>query len=360
MNTKLVYALTCDECGTYIEQALISIFSARYHNPQAHIVLLTDNKTNQLLVDKRGEINTLITEKIVIDFEDDTLSALYRSRWLKTSARRLVRGNLLYIDCDTVIQRSLDDIDQVDGDMVMVYDAHMTVAEYTPEMFDLSVENCAKLGFDATSERYYYNGGVILVKDSEIGNKLFDFWHEEWKKGTEIQFYGDEPSLMKSNALLGYVITRLSDEWNCQVFMSPLFMPNSYILHYWCLKNRSFIFAPKYLQYIKINGLTDYAKETILHSTDSMLPFVNYYSTYKLEDYLSMPMKYGKVFKDYAKNIDPIFEQFPLLMVMSKLEKKLLLSGFFYLVSISIMMRNLVKYKVLRRGINKSVITCAP
>ena len=62
MQTKLVYVLTCAPEATYIEQALISIWSARYHNPDAHIVLLVDDLTNQLLVGKRAEVLEYITE----------------------------------------------------------------------------------------------------------------------------------------------------------------------------------------------------------------------------------------------------------------------------------------------------------
>jgi hypothetical protein len=56
MKTKLVYVLTCAKEATYIEQALISIWSARYHNPDAHIVMLVNDKTNGLLVRKRAEV----------------------------------------------------------------------------------------------------------------------------------------------------------------------------------------------------------------------------------------------------------------------------------------------------------------
>ena len=64
MKTKLVYVLTCAPEATYIEQALISIWSARYHNLDAHIVLLVDDKTNELLVGKRAEVLVYITEKV--------------------------------------------------------------------------------------------------------------------------------------------------------------------------------------------------------------------------------------------------------------------------------------------------------
>ena len=98
MQTKLVYVLTCTPEATYIEQALISIWSARYHNPDAHIVLLLDDKTNELLVGKRAEVLEYVTEKVVVPFEDANATMMCRSRWIKTQVRQLVKGDFLFID----------------------------------------------------------------------------------------------------------------------------------------------------------------------------------------------------------------------------------------------------------------------
>ena len=86
MQTKLVYVLTCAPEATYIEQALISIWSARYHNPDAHIVLLVDDLTNQLLVGKRAEVLEYVTEKVVVELPAE-MNVVNRSRWIKTSGQ---------------------------------------------------------------------------------------------------------------------------------------------------------------------------------------------------------------------------------------------------------------------------------
>ena len=78
MQTKLVYVLTCASEKHYIEQALIAVFSARHWNPEACIVLLVDDKTDALLVGKRSEILDYVSEKIVVPFENATLSPMYR------------------------------------------------------------------------------------------------------------------------------------------------------------------------------------------------------------------------------------------------------------------------------------------
>lgn len=347
MKTKIVYALTCNETGTYIEQALMSVYSARYHNPDADIIVLTDDVTDKMLIGARAQINEYVTEKIVVPFDEDK-SALYRSRWLKTSCRRLVRGPLVYIDCDTIIQHSLAELDDVEGDMVMVYDEHLTVEDYTQVMLDVTVTNCAKLGFDASKEVYYYNGGVILVKDTKVGNELFNKWHEEWKRGVEeAQFFGDEPSLMKMNHEMGYVITRLPDEWNCQVFMNPLFMPDAYILHYWLLKNKSYMYEKPFLNYVKEHGIDDYVKECILHSLDSMLPYTNRLGVASLKEYMRFPKRYAKGLEQYAAHVDARLEEFIWNRKLSGFEQKCLRKHSYKICMWSFTIRNFIKYKIL-------------
>lgn len=70
MKTKLVYVLTCAPEATYIEQALMAVSSARYLNPTAHIVLLTDDKTSSILHagGPRVEILRYISEEKVTRF----------------------------------------------------------------------------------------------------------------------------------------------------------------------------------------------------------------------------------------------------------------------------------------------------
>ena len=125
MKTKLVYVLTCAPEGNYIEQALMSVWSARHWNPDAHIVLITDNLTDQLFVGKRAEILDYISEKIVVPFEDDSLSMVYRSRWLKTSVRQLIKGDFLFIDCDTIVCKSLAGGDSFDKEICAVRDSNV-------------------------------------------------------------------------------------------------------------------------------------------------------------------------------------------------------------------------------------------
>ena len=53
MKTKIVYTVVSDETDIFIEQALLSIFSLRKHNPNAYVELVIDSLTNESTKGKR-------------------------------------------------------------------------------------------------------------------------------------------------------------------------------------------------------------------------------------------------------------------------------------------------------------------
>ena len=310
MKTKLVYVLTCAPEATYIEQALISIWSARYHNPNAKIMLIVDDKTNELFVGNRSEVLDYVTEKKVVEFDAD-MTMHYRSRWLKTRVRELIDGDMLFIDCDTICCSSLEDIDECAALVAMVPDEHLPVQNY-PDTLKLSLsEYCNKLGYNILEEKWYFNSGVIYAKDTWEVRQLWRYWHECWVEGEKKGVKPDQPSLGKANILCNRIIQHLPDVWNTLIYMNPIFVKEGKILHFWNFRNKSFIFAPAFLKYLKENGLTLYAKDNILTPLKSILPFNNILTQSNVCQYL----KYSKQIRQqrmlYALNVDATFADFP-------------------------------------------------
>ena len=216
MNTKLVYVLTCAPEATYIEQALMAVWSSRYHNPNAHIVLLTDDLTDKLLTGTRGELLNYISEKIVVPFDVDK-NMHYRSRWLKTSVRKLIKGDYLFIDCDTITMCDLSHIEQVKDDIAMVRDENINVADEDYAAAKPMIDNCKAVGVDITKEKYYFNSGVMYVRDTDITHKLYETWHQYWQEGVAKGINLDQPTFAKANITCGRPVALLEDRWNAIV-----------------------------------------------------------------------------------------------------------------------------------------------
>lgn len=318
MKTKLVYVLTCAPEATYIEQALISIWSARYHNPDAHIVLLVDDKTNELLVGKRAEVLEYVSEKIVVPFDENT-SMMYRSRYIKTNARQLVDGDMLFIDCDTIINQALDEIDTLGCEVGAVCESNLPIERFCPALYQSMNENAVKTGWNPEVEQYYFSSGVIYAKDTPRAHRLFEQWHQEWLDGIEKGINIDQPSLAKANIECEHIIQRIDDKWNCIMFTYPRWAKNAGILHFASYRNMSFLFTKRVLQYIRENGLTDYIKQYILHPTESYIPFDSEFYHYSVNEYiLSFRVLYRGI-KDYAQHIDATFEDYKAKDIVGKL-----------------------------------------
>ena len=322
MKTKLVYVLTCAPEATYIEQALISIWSARYHNSDAHIVLLVDDLTNELLVGKRAEVLEYVTEKVVIPFEDANASMMFRSRWIKTQVRQLVKGDLLFIDCDTIVNKSLEEIDEVKAEAAAVPESNLPIADFHPSLYESMEENAKKIGWDIAGEEYYYSSGVIYAKDTPIAHQLFQSWHQYWQEGLNIDVPIDQPSLAKANIECGHIIQLIDNRWNCIMFTYPRHANEANILHFAAYRNMSFLFSKRVLGYIKTNGLTEYIREYIAHPCHSYIPFDSDFYHYGLWDYIKCFKLLSQGVQEYATYIDATFADYNPKNIVYKLLQK--------------------------------------
>lgn len=305
MKTKLVYVLTCSPEDTYIEQALISVWSARYHNPDTPIILLVDDKTDKLLVGKRGEILDYISEKIVVPFDADK-SMHYRSRWLKTKSRELVQGDMFYIDCDTIVTTDLSAIEQVDAEIAMVRDENVDFQDEVDSIAQKMIDYCNIIGVDLAKEKYYFNGGIIYAKDTELTHRIFTKWHAYWQEGLQVGLNIDQPSFAKSNLECERPVVLLEDRWNAIASTQIEEIYSAYILHFW--RGVSFFYNQSAMQYIQDNGLTDIVKYYILHPTYTFLPFDSHVAQYKGNDYIRFYKILKRALKDYGTHFDSDFE----------------------------------------------------
>ena len=328
MQTKLVYVLTCAPEATYIEQALISIWSARYHNPDAHIVLLVDDKTNQLLVGKRAEVLEYITEKVVIPFEDTNATMMYRSRWIKTQVRQLVKGDLLFIDCDTIITQSLADADDIECEIGAVLDTHRPVSAFqSSERINL-VKFAAVCNWDFSGVERYYSSGVLYVKDTENTHKFYQFWHKNYLHSSQYGVNIDQISMEKASQEVP-IVSDIADAWNTIMFIRPKFIEQAKIIHFASLNNNSFLFSKRVLQYVKNNGLTEYIKYYILHPLQSYLPYMKKYYT-GLQFFKTVGVVANGV-RNYAEEIDRDFTDLIIPHRIAPLIMKLLRNRCYYL-----------------------------
>lgn len=322
MKTKLVYVLTCSPEATYIEQALLSIWSARYHNPSAYIVLIVDDKTETLLVDNRGEILKYISEKIVVPFDNESLTPMYRSRYIKTSVRDLISGDFLYIDCDTICCGSLSEVDDLGCEIGAVPDNNTLFQNdrYKAETCKL----VSPIGCDISNEKYYFSSGVIYCKDTTKSRRLFELWHKEWLYGEQNKnIHIDQPSLAKADIAMNHFITPIDDKYNHVLYTEDVQIVHSTIIHITRRPKISFLFQSKVMDIVREQGLLSWVKELVLNVHTTYLPF-----DYALK-YSSLRQRIGWISsiaysaKIYGRYIDDGYSEWQLKVSIASMIKRL-------------------------------------
>lgn len=306
MKTRLVYVLTCAPEGCFIEQALLAIWSARYHNPSAHIILIVDDKTDGLITGGRNELLKYISEKIVIPFDDDK-PMVYRSRWIKTFVRELVEGDFLFVDCDTITTRSLEEIDTWSCMMGAVPDSHLAVYEFGKELMKSSKVKVAPLGIDLDAEEYYFSSGVLYVKDTPETHSLYERWHSIWEEGVLKGVNIDQPSLAKANIEAGHLIERIDDRFNCVMYTRPDFAKDAFILHFTAFRNPSWLFSTRVLEIIREEGIKDWMVPFILDPVSTYIPFRYTISRMSCKELTRNIKVVSRSAKEYSLHIDDSF-----------------------------------------------------
>lgn len=226
---QYVYVLTSDKNDYYLEECLISMTSLKRYNPEAKIVLLTDDKTEKTLTRFRSKISEFAS-RIVVKHYDEIVSQKVRSRLLKTSMRRLVDGKFVFIDLDTLITESLTTIEKISADIAMVLDQHVNISEHY--MYKRLQNNAKKMGYTAGYEDKHFNSGVIYVNDSRSAYQFFDLWHILYKETLKKQIDIDQVSLNEANARMNGIIYELGGEWNVQINCGLRYISEAKIIHY--------------------------------------------------------------------------------------------------------------------------------
>ena len=230
MKTQLLYILVSSEADVYMEQAFVSAYSARLRNLDARIVLLTDRVTADGWLQENplsASFKALFSEIVVADL-DPSLPSMQRSRLLKTGMRDYVKGDFLFIDADTIVARPLGTIDSFPASLAAAPDLHCTFMEHPHRRATINI--CKKLDYNPSGDEYYFNSGVLLVRDTAENHVFFSRWRSNYFDGLKHGVKPDQPSLAKTNT--SREIALLPDQWNCEVQNGVRFLRDAFIIHY--------------------------------------------------------------------------------------------------------------------------------
>jgi hypothetical protein len=253
MRTKAVYVLTSSPKDYYYEQLLMSVYSLKFYNPDMRTVLVTDTTTNETLVPGRNKVKEYFDDVIVVNIPK-RFNPMQCSRYMKTSLRQLVEGDILFIDVDTMICDSLSEIDEFDVEIGAVPDNHHENSK------------C-------------YNSGVMFSKDTSMVRELYELWHKQWLEDVCNGISTDQHSLGLANKRLGYVIEKIPDVYNCMIKSGgSIFWREMKIVHYFATCKRLPIFKIEHERSLLMLKKTDEINENIDFIIRNAVKYIGYES----------------------------------------------------------------------------------
>lgn len=273
MKTQIVYVVVSSDNDLFLEELWASLFSLRIYHPKAIVKVLVDAPTAKRIED-RPVLNDMITEVVKVDVPEH-YSPMARSRVIKTSIRNIIEGSFLYVDTDTIICHTLDEIDDLNCDIAAVPDCHLSFANHP---FRASAINRVRKIFDEGIEdnEFYFNGGVMYVADNDQTRRFYKQWHENWEKSSlEKKDNADQPALSVTDKKFGYIINCLPDVFNCQLALSLRYLHEAYIVHFFhmdFIKDQSyspFMGLDIYREIKEAHAITPHAEELIRHCKSS-------------------------------------------------------------------------------------------
>jgi len=227
---QYLYILTSTSKDNYYEQFLLSATSLKLLMPNANVILLCDSKTKSTLTEKRSEYLKYVSQTITADVPEG-LSQIEVSRWIKTSMRKFITGDFLFIDCDTIITNDLSAIENLGIKFGACLDKHSLIDSHGKGKS--IIENDKKLNFSSYTSNRHINSGIIFCSDCPQTHKLFSRWHELWLYSKSKNILRDQPSFNMAILENSEIFSELDGVWNCQISYNGLpYLSNSKIIHY--------------------------------------------------------------------------------------------------------------------------------
>ena len=213
------------------------------HNPKVSVTVITDDSTASTFTGWRSCIKEMINHLQVIPIPKE-YNQIQRSRYLKPNLRKFIKGDYLFIDTDTIICDSLEEIDNTDADIALVADCNGNLL-----LDEQSVINrCHIAGFNNMNNQPYFNSGVIYCKDSSCTHRLFNEWHNAYCNNIANGVSQDQPTLALADRRCGYIIHELDGIWNCQVKRNGLrYLNRAKIIHYFGSESKAYTAQIEYL-----------------------------------------------------------------------------------------------------------------
>lgn len=222
---RLVYVLTTNCDDSYADMALVSMLSVNLSNPDIKTLLLVDAESLAALERRNHKILELKAAIMAVDTPPG--SPVFRSRWMKTQVGQFVRGDIIYLDVDTLVRRPLEAQSQFEAVFGAVADAPGLKPSEDPERLRIS----RMIGWNPGHT--YFNSGFFYYRSSPAVDRFFEKWHSLWYDTRSATNGKDQPAFNAAITLADFDVQELAETFNHQIPLSWINCQQSKVWHFW-------------------------------------------------------------------------------------------------------------------------------
>lgn len=204
-SPHFIYVLVASESSLFAERAVISATTLRRVTPKAKITILSDVDTARLETPAAGMLREITDQWIAEDV--DFASPVERSRYLKLNCRRLIDGDYVYLDCDTLFAKDLSAITSHPGDFAAAPDLGIPL----PDTIAFSERKGWAL------PKKIFNSGVMSVRDTKAMRDVWASAYALWLEAASENLFFDQLPSNVAFSRAGAHIHWLPATYNAQI-----------------------------------------------------------------------------------------------------------------------------------------------
>jgi len=225
----IVYVL-CTDRLEYLYVLAASTTLTRAAIPACPMVCVTDRQTSEFALASGVRLQDWVQEVVVV--ETPHQQPLVNSRFLKTTLRSHVTGDILFLDLDAVVVHP-DLLDRLDSSCLAASQNRDHVNRAGEFPADIGQSIYAPMGWDHPFQPYV-NSGVLFCRDNHQCHALFRRWHELWNEQKErTGSHLDQPALNQALRESPSCLTLMPGNFNSPVDVGPEFEKDAWVYHYY-------------------------------------------------------------------------------------------------------------------------------
>jgi hypothetical protein len=217
-----------DDDPIFADLIAISASCVTRIDPACRITILTDDESRQNF--SRARQPPAAVASNVISVGKFKGSSRLRSRFVKTQARSVIKGDFLFLDADTAPVAEFDTLFECEAAFSAAIDRNCVDPHGGFPAW--VIRDFERLGWGYPT-KHYLNSGILFWKDCAAAHALGGLWHRNWLHyAATMDNPADQPAFNHSVDALGIVPKIMDDAFNARVGVLPEFAQGARIYHF--------------------------------------------------------------------------------------------------------------------------------